>query len=391
MDEHASGPVPRGEYSRGVPGGSSPRGEHSRPRAVPGRNRPARAHGLGEAILAAAADGVVAVDRHGVIRFANRAAAELLGRDGADLTGTALGYRLSPGQVTEIELAAEEGAERVLDVRAAAATADGQPVTVAVLRDVTHRKLSERAMEAALERQSAALSVAAHELHSPLAAIGVLAGLLADQQAELEPRERIQVAERIADLARRLQQLMRRLLTSAQIEAGVTRAEPEQVSVLEVIIDQLAVHDTEPGAITVSCPPGLAVIADRSELAMMLANYLDNALAHGRPPVEVRAAASDGWARIQVTDRGPGVPESFVPALFERFARAPQRDAGGRPSRASTGGSAGPFPQASTGIGLGLWIVRTLAQANGGDAWYRAGEHGGACFCLRLPLAAGGR
>jgi signal transduction histidine kinase len=105
---------------------------------------------------------------------------------------------------------------------------------------------------------------------------------------------------------------------------------------------------------------------------MMLANYLDNALTYAGPPIEIRAAEQEGYAEIRVTDHGPGVPASFIPHLFERFARAPETE------------------QKAEGTGLGLWIVRTFARANSGDAWYQPSSTGGACFCLRLPLADSG-
>jgi len=102
---------------------------------------------------------------------------------------------------------------------------------------------------------------------------------------------------------------------------------------------------------------------------MMLASYLDNALAYAGPPVEIQPAERDGCAEIRVTDHGPGVPASFVPHLFDRFTRAPETE------------------QKAEGTGLGLWIVRTFAHANSGDAWYESGRAGGSCFFLRLPLA----
>jgi signal transduction histidine kinase len=67
-----------------------------------------------------------------------------------------------------------------------------------------------------------------------------------------------------------------------------------------------------------------------------------------------------------VIDNGDGVPEAFVPRLFERFAQA--ESAGG-------------------GTGLGLSIVRGLAEAHGGEAWYEPAATGGGCFGLRLPSA----
>ncbi len=258
----------------------------------------------------------------------------------------------------------------MLEARTSTISVAGERLLVAVLRDVTQRKRSERALEAALDQQSAALAVAAHELHSPLAAIGVLAHVLADRQVSMDVPERAKLAERIAELSARLQMLMRRLLTSVQLESEGPRSAPGPCRVLEVIIDQLDLVDAGPGKVRVRCSPGLAAAVDRAELTMMLANYVDNALAYAKPPIEISAGEHGGWTEIEVRDHGPGVPAAFEPLLFERFARAPEAE------------------RQAAGIGLGLWIVRTLARAAGGDAWYEPGEDGGSRFLLRLPRPA---
>jgi signal transduction histidine kinase len=324
---------------------------------------------IGRAILAASADGVVAIDDRGTIRFSNQAAAQLLGLAEADLVGSPFGHEIAPGQGAEIDVAGPDG-PRVLDVRTTSTSVAGEQFRVAVLRDATQRKQSEQALQAALDQQSAALAVAAHELHSPLAAIGVLAHVLSDQQATLDIPERARLAERIADLAGRLQMLMRRLLTSAQIEANGGKAVPEPVRVLDVIIDQLALVNIEPKAVQVHCNPSISAAVDRAELTMMLANYIDNALTYAKPPFEITGAEQEDWTEIAVRDHGPGVTQAFEPLLFERFARAPEAE------------------RQAAGIGLGLWIVRTLAQSAGGDAWYEPAAGGGSRFVLRLPHPA---
>lgn len=346
-------------------------GEHARStrqrlRSRPGRSREHRADEIGHAILAASADGVVAVDGAGTIRFANQAAADLLGLPSGDAVGLPFGHEIAPGQGAEIELSGPDG-PRVLDVRTTTMSVTGERLRVAVLRDATQRKQSERALEAALDQQSAALAVAAHELHSPLAAIGVLAHVLADRTITMEVQERAKLADRIGELASRLQMLMRRLLTSVQLESDGSRATPEPVRVLEVIIDQLALANAAPAVVQVRCSPALAAVVDRAELTMMLANYVDNALTYAEPPIEIIASKRDNWTEIEVRDHGRGVPAGFEPLLFERFARAPEAE------------------RQAAGIGLGLWIVRTLARSAGGDAWYEPAEDGGSRFLLRLP------
>jgi signal transduction histidine kinase len=319
--------------------------------------------------LAASADGIVAMDDAGTIRLCNRAAEELLGRPARELIGTPFGFPVVTGQATEVDLMLPGGRERVAEMRVTTTMLEGERLVIAALRDVTRRKQAVRDLETVLAHQNAVVAIAAHELHGPLAAVSVLAHVLQDQQATMEREQSAQIIGRIVELTSRLQMLVRNFLTTARIDEGGVRTVPERVPVLEIIVEQLAEVAAKPGDIHVSCPPNLAVIADRAEVAVMLANYLGNALVYAAPPIEVQASERDGWAEIRVVDHGPGVPDSFAPHLFERFTRAPGTD-----SRVE-------------GAGLGLWIVGTFAEANGGNAWYERDKGGGSCFCLRLPQA----
>ena len=103
------------------------------------------------------------------------------------------------------------------------------------------------------------------------------------------------------------------------------------------------------------------MLADRERLFQIVENLLLNAARHGQPPVRLQAVADDDQVRIIVRDSGPGVAETVRPRLFERFVT-------GRPG----------------GSGLGLYIVRELARAQGGDATYDADDNS---FVVTLPLA----
>jgi signal transduction histidine kinase len=76
----------------------------------------------------------------------------------------------------------------------------------------------------------------------------------------------------------------------------------------------------------------------------------------------------DAFGEVRVRDAGAGVPPELAPRLFEKFSRA--------------------TPGATGGTGLGLFIVRGLARAQGGDAWYEPGEPSGACFAFRVPVSS---
>ena len=100
----------------------------------------------------------------------------------------------------------------------------------------------------------------------------------------------------------------------------------------------------------------------------MLANLLSNARKYGEPPVTIDVHAETRLGRalvvITVSDAGPGVPEGFREAMFEEYTRADGEQA--------------------RGTGLGLYVVRSLARAHGGEVEYTPGRGGGADFTLLL-------
>ncbi|SDM34481.1 PAS domain-containing sensor histidine kinase [Allokutzneria albata] len=322
-------------------------------------------------VVSASADGIIAVDEEGIIRLCNRAAEDLFGRPTGELLGTPFGFPIVADGASEVELILPGGSERVVEMRVTTMTLQGVRLRIAALRDVTRSRNAERELEEALGRQNIVVAVAAHELHNPLATISVLAHVLRDDDGTLPQEQRAEITDRIIERVDRLQALVRKLLTASRIDVAPPRSVAEPVRVLEVILEQLADIDIDQRSadVDVSCSSELEAVVDRAELAEMLANYLENALAYGRPPIGIRAIAREGWAEIRLIDYGDGVPESFVPHLFERFTRGPDTE------------------RDTEGTGLGLWITRNLAQANGGDAWYEAGEPHGSRFCLRLPLA----
>ena len=117
----------------------------------------------------------------------------------------------------------------------------------------------------------------------------------------------------------------------------------------------------EPGHVRLGRVEPLHVRADADRLAQMVENLVTNALRYGAAPVEITAESDGPMVEIVVRDAGPGIPEEMQARLFERFATSSQG-----------------------GTGLGLYIVRELARAQGGDASYRA-EDG--AFVITLPSA----
>jgi signal transduction histidine kinase len=141
----------------------------------------------------------------------------------------------------------------------------------------------------------------------------------------------------------------------------------EIVDVADLVRHVLAVR---PGpAPDLEAEAGLLVPADRRRLDRVIANLLDNADDHANGPVRVAVRRRDGRVRVEVDDRGPGVPGDLRERVFDRFAR------GVRAGRRGDG----------TGSGLGLALVARHVRRHGGDVWVEDRPGGGARFVVELP------
>jgi len=222
-------------------------------------------------------------------------------------------------------------------------------------------------LRAKAEDQAEFLAVTAHELRNPVSVLSGSAGLLVRHWSELDEHDRDELIGSITASSQRLERLLADLLTASRLGSDAMALQLEKVDVGALLARSVAAARTGTTApdVRLDAEPGLAVIGDPGRLAQAVDNLIANALRHGAPPVCVSASADGDNVLITVSDSGEGVPAALRPRLFQRFA------AGRRHG----------------GTGLGLFIVRELARAHGGDAWYAPASGGGACFGLSLPAA----
>ncbi|MGN6635849.1 MAG: ATP-binding protein, partial [Oryzihumus sp.] len=249
--------------------------------------------------------------------------------------------------------------------RALAQERERAAATLAAANDELAR-LNAR-LEQSAEQQAQFLAVTAHELRTPIGALGGAADLLAGHWEQLTDVERAELLSTLSSGTSRLRLLLDDLLTASRLQASALQIQPEPAHLQELAAQAaIIVHRTDPTAeIRLEVPDDLHVLADADRLAQALENLLTNALRHGAGPVRVSGTLAGDKVEIRVTDHGSGVPEHLRERLFDRFV---------------TGGHRG-------GTGLGLFIVRELARAHGGDARYEPPTPGlpAGAFLMTIP------
>jgi signal transduction histidine kinase len=238
---------------------------------------------------------------------------------------------------------------------------------VVALRDTRHRAREELS-------RAELISTVAHELRSPLTSVkGFTATLLAKWDRFNDEQKRLMLETVNAD-ADRVTRLITELLDIARIDSGRLVVRRQVVDLERVVrrhVAGIVAAGEEDGRFEVRVVDGLPEMwADADKLDQVVANLLENAVRHGagRVTVDIEPArAGDGdavpGASVTVTDQGEGIPDELHDRVFTRFWRSGRRG----------------------GTGLGLYIVRGLVKAHGGEVTVGRSPEGGAVFRFVLP------
>jgi cell cycle sensor histidine kinase DivJ len=272
--------------------------------------------------------------------------------------------------------------------RAAAAPDSGECEVVAVLRDVSERKMQERAIEIARSESERAniaksrfLATMSHELRTPLNAIIGFSEMLTNDSLVFEPARKLEYAKLINDSGRHLLSVVNGILDMSKMETGNFEIMPEPFAPAQAIsgcCDLLALKARDTGVeLRTRIAAGLPdVVADRRALNQILINLISNAVKFtprgGRVTVGAQCEGPDLF--VTVEDTGVGIGEEDLPRLGEAFFQA----------RSS-------YDRRHDGSGLGLSIVKGLVRLHGGDMDISSRLGEGTRVSVRLPIDGDGR
>jgi two-component system, OmpR family, sensor histidine kinase KdpD len=273
------------------------------------------------------------------------------------------------------------GPDLVLAVRASDLAAEDQRVFNAFVAQlaaaIDRRRISARAAQAtalaeANELRSALLQAVSHDLRTPLAGIKASASSLRQLDIAWSDVDRNEFLRTIEDETDRLTTLVGNLLDMSRIQAGAVAPRTRPVGLEEVVPAALAALGERADKVEVDVPESLPPVrADPALLERVVANLVDNAVAHAPEGSSVRVEAGDVGSRvlIRTIDRGPGIPPAERERIFQPFQRL------------------GDSPSHGAGVGLGLAVALGFTHAMGGELVVDDTPGGGTTMTIELEVA----
>ncbi|MEX2431392.1 MAG: ATP-binding protein [Dehalococcoidia bacterium] len=336
-------------------------------------------------------EGLMVLDQEGLVAFSNRAIQGLLGADLAQLQGLRLSDVLrqsnscfeTPDVVLELADVLDIPPETPSTFEVGQLRPNRCDVSIAVfpivlspaerltgllLRNVTDERDLQR-------RRDSFVSVASHELRTPMTTVIGFTELLL--RRESTPEQRKAWLEHVYDDSQRVVRIVDDLLNVSRIQSGKLPVELREVDVRDLIADAVEsmkqatdIHET-----VVAVGPDLPLaVADADKVTQVLINLLSNAIKYspsgGRITVSAHHDTANARLVIAVTDEGIGIAQEHQQSLFTTFQRLDREET-----------------RSIRGTGLGLYVVKSLAEMMHGSVWVESELDKGSTFYFSLPLA----
>jgi len=246
----------------------------------------------------------------------------------------------------------------------------GKPILfMAITKDISERKRIEQA-------KSEFTSIASHQLRTPLSIMGWYTEMLLKGKAGAINKQQKKYLKEIYDANDNLVKLVNLLLNISRIELGTFVVNPSRVDLIKSIDSALKHLSLEIKEKKLKIEKKYSekhffLKTDQSIMNIVFQNLLSNAVRYtsNKGKVEILIAKKETWVLVQISDTGYGIPASQQSQIFSRFFRAENIKGKG-----------------ATGVGLGLYIAKSVLSQIGGEIWFKSKEKEGTTFYIKIPL-----
>ncbi len=223
------------------------------------------------------------------------------------------------------------------------------------------------------------VQMVSHELRAPLTATeGYIRFLMQCESGPLNP-EQMDLLNTALNNLNRLEHFVNDMLDLAKMEAGRLQyrfAAADAAALIREVLETFRFAAEEKG-VRLDCdiPEGLSrARVDEARIRQVLENLVSNALKHTERGGAITVSVWEycGWLKVSVVDTGSGISPDFLPELFERFSQE---------------GSRRTWAERAKGTGLGLWIVKNVVHAHGGNIWVQSEPGVGSVFNFTVPAS----
>ena len=328
-----------------------------------------------EAVINSLKDASVGVDKNSIILFANNQALQLLGLDAKDIVSRPANevadrndlFRFLLNERNNIPFKiVVDGKENYFSKEIIEVQQEDSKNTVIVVRNITSFKELDVA-------KTNFIATVSHELKTPLASSDFSLKLLEDGRNGKLTKDQRDLVHQLKQDNQRMLRILSELLNMSQVEAGKIQLEIKSVKPASIVNNAISTVNAAAKEKNIHFERNYneelpTVRADAEKTGWVLNNFLSNAIKYSGDGSKITVSIKlvDGSLQFSVKDQGPGIPEEYLPKIFERFFKVPGAN--------------------KTGTGLGLAISKEFIEAEGGKIWVKSKQGEGSEFGFDLPI-----
>ena len=328
-----------------------------------------------EAVINSLKDASVGVDKNSIILFANNQALQLLGLDAKDIVSRPANevadrndlFRFLLNERNNIPFKiVVDGKENYFSKEIIEVQQEDSKNTVIVVKNITSFKELDVA-------KTNFIATVSHELKTPLASSDFSLKLLEDGRNGKLTKDQRDLVHQLKQDNQRMLRILSELLNMSQVEAGKIQLEIKSVKPASIVNNAISTVNAPAKEKNIHFERNYneelpTVRADAEKTGWVLNNFLSNAIKYSGDGSKITVSIKlvDGSLQFSVKDQGPGIPEEYLPKIFERFFKVPGAN--------------------KTGTGLGLAISKEFIEAEGGKIWVKSKQGEGSEFGFDLPI-----